>query len=89
MLTFFKEGVPIKEIVRRTGRSRKVVRDVVRGGRAEPFRPRASSLEPFLERLDSEWSAGCRNGAELWRPRARLSGIAPGSHRVGNPAAPR
>ena len=32
MLTLFKEDVPIKEIVRRTGRSRKVVRDVVRGG---------------------------------------------------------
>ena len=80
MLTLFKEGVPIKEIVRRTGRSRKVVRDVVRGGRAEPFRPRASSLEPFLERLDTEWTAGCRNGAELWR-RLRGGGF-PGSLRV-------
>lgn len=39
-------GVGVKEIVRRTGRSRKLVRDVVRGGHAEPFRPRASALEP-------------------------------------------
>lgn len=80
VLTLFKEGVPIKEIVRRAGRSRKVVRDVVRGGRAEPFRPRASSLDPFLERLDSEWTAGCRNGAELWR-HLRVEGF-PGSLRV-------
>jgi transposase len=40
------EGIGIKEIVRRTGRSRKLARDVLRGGRTEPFRPRASSLEP-------------------------------------------
>ena len=74
------EGAAIKEIVRRTGRARKVVRDVVRGGRAEPFRPRASSLEPWLDRLDAEWTAGCRNGAELWR-RLRGRGFS-GSPRV-------
>src|SRR5690606_25879928 len=67
VLALHKDGVAIKEIVRRTGRARKVVRDVVRGGRAEPFRPRASTLEPWLDRLDTEWTAGCRNGAELWR----------------------
>jgi transposase len=82
VLALHGEGVAIniKEIVRRTGRARKVVRDVVRGGRAEPFRPRASSLEPWLERLDAEWTAGCRNGAELWR-RLRDQGFA-GSLRV-------
>ena len=73
-------GVPIKEIVRRTGRSRKLVREVARGGRAEPFRPRASSLEPWLDRLNAEWADGCRNGAELWR-RLRVAGFA-GSLRV-------
>lgn len=26
-----------------------------------------SALEPWLVRLDAEWTAGCRNGAELWR----------------------
>jgi transposase len=80
VLALHKDGVAIREIVRRTGRARKVVRDVVRGGRAEPFRPRASSLEPWLDRLDAEWTAGCRNGAELWR-RLRGHGFA-GSLRV-------
>lgn len=75
-----RKGVAIKEIVRRTGRSRKLVRDIVRGGCSEPFRPRASSLEPWLDRLSTEWSSGCRNGAELWR-RLRASGFA-GSLRV-------
>ncbi|RAH95920.1 ISL3 family transposase [Acuticoccus sediminis] len=75
-----EQGVAIKEIARRTGRSRKLVRDVVRGGRAEPFRPRASSLEPWLDRLNAEWNGGCRNGAELWR-RLRAVGF-PGALRV-------
>ncbi|WAP69118.1 transposase [Jiella pelagia] len=30
-----------------------------------------ASLEPYLPILDAQWSAGCRNGAELWR---RLKG---------------
>ena len=75
VLALHAEGVAIKEIVRRTGRSRKVVREVVRGGRSEPFRPRASSLEPWLDRLNAEWEGGCRNGAELWR-RLRAAGFA-------------
>jgi transposase len=70
-------GMSIKEIVRRTGHSRKVVRDVVRGGRTDIFRVRTSSLEPFLTRLDAEWTAGCRNGAELFR-RLRSTGYAGG-----------
>jgi len=80
VLALHENGVAIKEIVRRTGRARKVVRDVVRGGRAEPFRPRASTLEPWLDWLDAEWSDGCRNGAELWR-RLRGRGFS-GSLRV-------
>ncbi len=44
VLQLFGEGIPIKEIVRRTGRARNVVRCVVRGGRTESFRPRANSL---------------------------------------------
>ena len=31
------------------------------------FRVRTHSLQPWLARLDQEWIAGCRNGAELWR----------------------
>jgi|TARA_B100002003_G_scaffold205199_1_gene198506 transposase len=74
------EGVGLKEIARRMGRSRKLVRDVIRGGATEPIRPRASSLDPWLDRLNAEWGQGCRNGAELWR-RLRGSGF-PGSLRV-------
>jgi transposase len=73
-------GISIKEIVRRTGHSRKVVRDVVRGARTDIFRVRASSLEPYLMRLDAEWVAGCQNGAELFR-RLRSIGYG-GSPRV-------
>jgi len=61
------EGMPIKQIVRRTGCSRQVVRRIVRGERNDVFRVRMSSLEPWLAHLDNEWTAGCRNGAELWR----------------------
>jgi transposase len=75
-----RAGMSIKEIVCRTGHSRKVVRDVVRGGRTDVFRVRTSSLEPFLVRLGAEWTAGCRNGAELFR-RLRSAGYA-GSPRV-------
>ena len=65
---------PIKEIVRRTGRSRKLVCAIVRGGRTEVFRPRMSSLDACLPRLHAEWEVGCRNGAELWR-RVRAAGF--------------
>jgi transposase len=60
-------GTPIKEIVRRTGHSRKLVHAIVRGARTEMFRTRMTTLDAFLPRLDAEWVAGCRNGAELWR----------------------
>src|SRR5229473_1258707 len=73
-------GTPIREIVRRTGRSRKLVREIVRGGGGDVFRSRSNILEPHLARLDAEWSAGCRNGAELWR-RLRAGGFR-GSLRV-------
>ncbi len=75
-----KAGTPIKEIVRRTGRSRKLVRDIVRGGGGDIFRCRSNTLEPHLAWLDAEWAAGCRNGAELWR-RLRSTGFR-GSPRV-------
>ena len=75
-----KAGTPIKEIVRRTGRSRKLVRDIVRGGGGDVFRCRSNTLEPHLAWLDVEWATGCRNGAELWR-RLRSTGFR-GSRRV-------
>ena len=74
------DGVPIKEIVRRTGRSRGLVRQIVRGERTDVFRTRQGSLDPHLPFLDAQWEGGCRNGAELWR-RLRALGFR-GSTRV-------
>jgi transposase len=62
-----KAGATIKEIVRRTGYSRGLVRRILRGQRSDIFRVRESSLELYLPWLDAQWGAGHRNGAELWR----------------------
>ena len=61
------KGVPIKQICRRTGHSRGLVRQVLRGGRTDIFRVRQSSLEPHLPWLDARWDAGERNATKLWR----------------------
>jgi hypothetical protein len=37
-----KSGIPIKQIVRQTGNSRKLVRQVIRGERNDVFRTRQS-----------------------------------------------
>lgn len=60
-------GLSIKDIARRTGRSRKLVRSVLRGEGGDIFHCRTNTLQPYLGRLGAEWTAGCRNGAELWR----------------------
>ena len=67
ILELAKAGVTIKDIVRRTGYSRGLVRRVLRGQRSDVFRTRESSLELFLPWLDAQWVAGHRNGAKLWR----------------------
>ena len=67
ILALATEGVPIREIVRRLGHSRKLVRHVVRGERHDVFRVRQSSLDVHLPWLDAQWSSGRRNGADLWR----------------------
>jgi transposase len=67
ILTLSKNGTPIKQIIRRTGHSRKLVRQVIRGERHDVFRIRHSSLDQHLPGLDDQWAAGWRNGAELWR----------------------
>ena len=67
ILALARDGVPIKRIVKRTGHSRKLVRQVIRGERTDVFRTRQSSLDVHLPWLDEQWSADCRNGAELWR----------------------
>jgi transposase len=67
ILSLSKRGIAIKEIVRRTGYSRGLIRKILRGQRSDVFRVRQSSLEPYLPWLDEQWEAGCRNGAALWR----------------------
>ncbi len=67
IMALAKDGMAIKAIVRRTGCSRKTVRQVLRGGRSAMFRCRVGSLEPWLDQLDREWTTGCHNGAEIWR----------------------
>ncbi len=52
--TLAKAATPIKEIVRRTGRSRKLVREIVRGGGGDVFRCRSNILQPHLAWLDVE-----------------------------------
>jgi len=56
------------------------VRQVVRGGRADVFRSRTNSLDPFTKQLETAWANGCRNGAALWR-RVKAAGFV-GSLRV-------
>jgi transposase len=67
IMALYKNHLPIKEIVRRTGHSRKLVRQVVRGESMDVFRTRQSSLEAHLPWLDVQWTGGHRNGTELWR----------------------
>lgn len=67
ILALSKSGIPIKQIVRQTGYSRKLVRQIIRGERNDVFRTRQSSLDLHLPWLNDQWATGCRNGAELWR----------------------
>jgi transposase len=67
VMALFKEGIPIKRIVKRTGLSRGTVRSIVRGQRSDVFRTRQSSLEERLPWLEVQWDAGKRNAAALWR----------------------
>ena len=55
----FREGMPIREIERRTGLSRNTIRKYLRAGTVEPkFKvpERPSKLDPFAEKL-SRWTA--------------------------------
>lgn len=67
ILSQSRDGIPIREIVRRTGYSRGLVRKILRGQRSDIFRLRPSSLEPWLPWLDAQWTEGRRNALELWR----------------------
>lgn len=80
ILKLAKDGVPIKQIARQLGCSRKLVRQALRGETGDVFRTRESTLDAYLPFLDAQWNDGCRNGAELWR-RLRARGFR-GSLRV-------
>lgn len=67
VMSLFKEGIPIKRIVKHTGLARDTVRRIVRGQRSDVFRTRQSSLEDHLPWLDAQWESGMRNAAALWR----------------------
>src|SRR5918993_3371627 len=67
ILGLARDGAAIKEMVRRTGHGRGLVRKVLRGQRSDIFRVRESSLELHLPWLDAQWAAGERDGAALWR----------------------
>src|SRR3954464_10272681 len=58
ILDLSKGGTPIKQIVRQTGHSRKLVRQVIRGESHDVFRTRQSSLDQHLPWLDDQWEAG-------------------------------
>ena len=62
-----KKGTSIRQIVRQTGHSRKVVRDVLRGQRFDVFRTRPSSLDSWLPWLNTRWDEGARYASALWR----------------------
>ena len=62
-----KAGTSIRQIVRQTGHSRKLVRDVLRGQHLDVFRTRPSFLDPWLPWLNDRWDAGARNALALWR----------------------
>ena len=60
-----RQGRSIKGIVRTTGVSRQTIRRILAGTRDDVFRSRETTLDRWAERLNADWSGGCRNGAEL------------------------
>jgi len=89
IMALVRDAIPLKEIVRRTGYSRKLVRQVSRGDGADVFRTRQSTLDSHLPFLDAQWTNGCHNGAELWRRLQALGfrGLPAGGQRVDDTAA--
>ncbi len=91
ILALSAQGVAIKEIMRRTDKSRGLVRQVVRGARNDIFRSRMSSLDPFLVQLETAWSGGShkRRCALAGHENQWLQRQSAGRHRVGNQEAER
>jgi transposase len=67
ILALSRSGIPIKQIVRQTGYSRKLVRQIIRGERNDVFRTRQSSLDLHLPGSKISGRPAVENGAELWR----------------------
>lgn len=67
IMALARDGAMIKEIVRRAGHSRGLVRQVLKGKRNGVFWSGESSLETCLEWLEAQWAAGKRNATELRR----------------------
>jgi hypothetical protein len=72
ILSLSQQGIAIKEIVRRTGYSRGLIRKILRGQRSDVFRVRQSSLEPIFPGSTSNG----RPAAEMERPYGGRSGCA-------------
>ena len=89
ILGLAKDGVSIKEIVRRTGYSRGLARKVLRGQLSDVFRVRQSSLEVHLPWLDAKWAAGSpeRRGAMATAQPARFSWMPSGCRGMGGATA--
>ena len=62
-----REGMPVKEIVRRLVIGRNTARRWLRGAAPDLFRPPRGGLEPYRATLERRWAEGGRNGAQLWR----------------------
>lgn len=84
------EGVPLKRIVRLTGLSRNLVRQIVRGEREDAFRVRQSSLELWLPRLDRERGGLLpeRRGAVAASQDSRVRRKPAGRHRMDHTSPP-
>jgi hypothetical protein len=81
-----KTGTSMRQIVRETGHSGKIVRDVSRGQRLDIFRTRPSSLDSWLPWLNSRWNEGPRKrSSTLARDEFRgLSGAKRGRLAIGS-----
>jgi transposase len=67
VIALSNDGASIKQIVRRTGYSRGLVRQITGGHRTDVFRVRLSSPDAYVPWLDAQWTEGHRKWAELWR----------------------
>lgn len=57
IVTLARDGMSIKQIVRRLGHSRNFVRQILRGGRTDMFQTRRRSLDAYYLFLEDELRA--------------------------------